>query len=225
MVGVLVNVIAVVLGSLIGIPIKKGIPKRFSESVMTAISLCVLYIGFSGSLKGQNTLVIIISMIVGVLLGEAVDIDKRFNNLSTNVEKMFSKSEGSFAQGFVSASLLFCVGAMAVVGSLQAGLTGDNQMLYSKSVMDFFAAIVFSSSFGFLSIALSSVTVLVYQGVIALLAHVVSPILTEVVINEMTCIGSLLIMGLGLNLLKITKIKLMNFIPAIFLPIIIYIFI
>lgn len=220
MIGVLVNVFAIVLGSAIGFPIKKGMPERFSKCIMTAISLCIIYTGISGSLKGENSLVIIISMVLGALLGELLDIDKGYNKMSQKLEEKFSNGEKSFSKGFISASLIFCIGAMAVVGPLQAGLSENNEMLFSKSVMDFSIAVVLASGFGFFPVAFSAVSVLVYQGAIALLSGVVSPLFTQSVINEMTCVGSILIIGLGLNTLNITKIKLMNFIPAIFMPIV-----
>ena len=198
MIGTIVNTVAVLIGASIGFLLKKGIPARISDGIMKALGLCTVFLGISGSLKGNNSLILIISMVVGTLLGELVDLD--------------------VAEGFVSASLLFCVGAMTIVGALQAGLTGDCEMLYNKSMLDFTSSIIFTSTLG-IGVFFSAAFVLVYQGAITLLAQWVAPLLTDVVIAEMTCVGSVIIIGIGLNLLGITKLKVMNFVPAIFLPI------
>ena len=219
MISVFVNAGAVVAGSCIGLLLKKGIPERLSDMLMKALGLCTLYIGISGALKGENTIILIVSMVVGVLIGEGIDLDDKLNRLGKFLETRFSK-EGekvSIAEGFVSASLLFCVGAMTIVGSLQSGLTGNHEMIFAKSMLDFVAAIIFTSSLG-IGVFFSAVFVLVYQGAIVLLAQWISPLLTDYTIGEMTCAGSVIIIALGLNMLGITKLKVMNFVPAIFVP-------
>ena len=219
MISVFVNAGAVVAGSCIGLLLKKGIPERLSDILMKALGLCTLYIGISGSLKGENTIILIVSMVVGVLIGEGIDLDDKLNRLGKFLETRFSK-EGekvSIAEGFVSASLLFCVGAMTIVGSLQSGLTGNHEMIFAKSMLDFVAAIIFTSSLG-IGVFFSAVFVLVYQGAIVLLAQWISPLLTDYTIGEMTCAGSVIIIALGLNMLGIIKLKVMNFVPAIFAP-------
>lgn len=224
MLGTIVNALAIIAGAILGILLKKGIPEKISTIIMQAVGLCVLYIGLSGTLKGENSLVIIISMVLGAILGSILDLDDKLNKLGLFCEKNFSKSggNGNFAQGFVTASLLFCVGAMAIVGPLQSGLSNDNSTLFTKSILDGISSIIFASQFG-IGVSLSALAVFVYQGTIALLAQWVAPILSEVAICEMTCVGSLLIIGLALNILKITKIKVMNFVPAIFLvPIVLW---
>lgn len=220
MFGTWVNVAAVLLGGSIGLLIKKGIPSRLNDTLMKGLGLCTLYIGISGALKGNDTLKLILSMVVGALMGELLDLDGKIASLGAWLERRFAKGEGSvsIAQGFVSASLLFCVGAMTIVGSLQSGLTGDHQMLFTKSMLDFVAAILFASSLG-VGVLFSAVFVLVYQGGITLLAGLAAPYLGEAVIAEMTCVGSVLIIGLALNMLGVTKLKVMNYVPAIFLPI------
>ncbi|MBR6523171.1 MAG: DUF554 domain-containing protein [Clostridia bacterium] len=226
MLGTTVNAITVIIGSLIGLFLKKGLPKKLSDAVMTGVGLCVVYLGIDGCLEGQNPLIAVISIAVGAIIGTLLDLDGKLNSLGNLVEKKFSKNaEGnvSLAQGFVSSSLLFCVGAMAIVGALQSGLTGDNQTLYTKSLLDFISAIVFASSMG-IGVMFSAVAVFVYQGAIALLAGFLSPLLGDAAVAEMTCSGSILLIGLGLNLLGITKIKVMNYVPAIFLPILLCMF-
>ncbi len=221
MLGAIVNCLAVVLGSAVGLIVKKGLPERISSGIMQGLALCVMYIGISGALEGQNVLVVILSMALGTLMGEGLDLDRRLENLGSRLEKAAGKSDGSIAKGFVAASLLFCVGAMTIVGSLQSGLTGNHETIFAKSLIDGIAAIVLASTFG-IGVMLSAVFVLAYQGAITLCAGFVAPILTDTIIAEMTCVGSLLIVGLSLNMLKITKLKVMNFVPAIFMPIIIY---
>lgn len=225
MLGTIVNTIAVIVGASIGLLIKKGIPKRIGDSLMKGLGLCSLYIGISGAFEGENTLLMIISMVVGILIGEAIDIDRRINVLVRTIESKFSKNsnKSNISQGFISASLLFCVGSMTIVGAMEAGLSGDNTMLFTKSVMDFFSSIIFASTLG-IGVLFSSIFVLIYQGGLTLLAFFIAPLLNTSVINEITCVGSLIIIAMGLNVLGITKIKLMNFIPAMFLPIVFSIF-
>jgi len=224
--GTIVNVIAVILGSSIGLILKKGIPQRFSDSVMKAVALCVLYIGIDGSLKGENTLITIISMVLGVLIGEFLRLDDGVNNLGKRLEDKVSKgknSDGNIARGFVTASLLFCVGAMTIVGSLENDISGNHEILFSKSLLDFISSIIFSASLG-IGVMFSAIFVFVYQGAITLLAQFIGPYLGDVVIAEMTCVGSLLIIALGLNMLGLTKLKVMNYIPAVFLPMLLCLF-
>lgn len=218
--GTLVNTCTVIAGALIGMLLKKGIPKRISDTVFYALALVTIYIGISGSLAGKNTLIAVIVMVLGALIGEALDIDKRINSIGKRLENKFDKGNQSstFAQGFTSASLLFCVGAMTIVGCLQAGIKGDNTILFTKSAMDFVSSMIFASTMG-VGVLFSAVFVLVYQGLITLLAGVISPLLTDAVIAEMSCVGFIIIIGLGLNMLNVTKLKIMNFVPAIFLPI------
>lgn len=220
--GTFVNTVAVIIGGSIGLLLKKGLPERIADTIMKGIGLCVLYIGIDGCLEGNNALITILSAAIGALIGELLDLDGKINRLGGWLERKTSKTaideKNTIAKGFVSASLLFCVGAMTIVGSLNSGLSGDHQMLYTKSLLDFIAAIIFASSLGF-GVLFSALFVLVYQGSITLLAGFVAPFLTDVVIAEMTCIGSVLIMGIGLNMLGITKLKMMNYVPAIFLPI------
>ena len=220
MIGVIANTITVLIGSLCGLLLRRGIPKKVSDSVMLAIGLCTVYIGVSGALEGKNTLVLILSMAVGTLIGAWLNIDKHFTGAVEKIEAKFRRGDGkvSLAEGFISASLLFCVGAMTIVGSLQAGLTGDNRMLFTKSILDLISSFIFASTLG-IGVVASAAFVFVFQGSIVLAAHLIAPLLSETVIAEMTCAGSLLILALGLNLLGITKLKILNFLPAVFLPI------
>lgn len=226
MLGTLVNTGAVIIGALIGLLLKKGLSEKIADTVMKGLGLCTLYLGIAGALKGENTLLVIVSMVIGTVIGEGLDLETRINQLGRWVEKKFQKREGikiSIAEGFVTASLLFCVGAMAIVGSLQSGLTGNHEMIFNKSLLDFIASIIFASSMG-IGVIFSAAFVFVYQGSIVLLAQWIAPYLTESVINEMTCVGSIIIIGLAFNMLGMTKLKVMNYVPAIFLPILLSIF-
>ena len=215
--GSLVNSAAIILGGSIGLALKKGLSDRIASAVMNALALCVLYIGVSGMLKGENILITILSMVFGTLVGEWIDLDKKINQLGDEIESRVSSEnkEHSVSNGFVTASLLFCVGAMAIVGALQSGLTGNHDTLFAKSLIDGIAAIVMASSLG-IGVLLSASLILVYEGGITLFANVLAPLLTDSVINEMTCVGSLLIVGLALNMLKLTNLKIMNYAPAVF---------
>lgn len=221
MLGTLVNFGAIVIGGILGLLLKGGIPERLSKTIMNGLALCVLYIGISGTLKGDNPLLIIISIAVGALIGELIDIDNSLSKFGVFIEEKFNKmtKNSPIAEGFVTSSLLFCVGAMAIVGSLQSGLEGNHTVLFNKSILDGISSIVFASSLG-IGVIFSAFAVLIYQGAITLLATLIQGILTTTVINSMTAVGSLLIIGLSFNMLGITKIKVANLLPAIIIPMI-----
>ena len=223
MIGTIVNTLAAVVGGLLGSLLKKGIPERFADLVQKGLALCVLYIGIKGSLVGTNTLVTILSLVLGAILGELLNIDGGIERLGAWAQSKLSKGGSRLGEGFVTASLLFCVGSMSVVGSLQSGLTGNHETIFTKSMLDFVSAIILGSSLG-LGVCLSGAFVLVYQGAIVLLARWAAPILSDYVVAEMSCAGSLLIVALGLNMLGVTKLKVGNLLPAMFLPIILCLF-
>ena len=220
MIGVLVNSVTIILGSLIGLLLKKGIPQKFSNAIMTGVALCVVYIGISNVIKGGcNDLALIFGMVAGAITGTLLDINGKIERLGNWVEEKFADKgkNASVAEGFVTASLLFCVGAMAVTGSIAAG-QGDNSILFTKSVLDMISASMLTVSLGF-GVMLSSVSIFVYQGVIALLSGVISAYLTPEMSSTLICAGGLLIFALGLNMMGITKIKVADYLPAlIFAP-------
>lgn len=225
MLGVIVNTLTVIIGSILGMLLKKNIPERITGAVMKGLGLCTLYIGWTGSLKGENTLILIISMAVGIAIGQALDLDGKLNRFAEGLERRFKKEgqDTGFAEGFITASLVFCVGAMTIVGSLQAGLQGNNEMLFTKATLDFISSLIFAAALG-VGVLGAAVFVFVFQGSIVMLAGLAAPFLSDRVIAEMTCAGSLLIFAIGLNLLGITKLKVMNYLPAIFIPIILCLF-
>ncbi len=221
--------------------------EEISNGIFLAIGLCILAIGISGTIKasvndqiqsalsgsyvgspenvleiisplaGDRTLVVILSMIVGSVIGHLCNLDRGINLLGEKLELIAKKHHGSVAQGFVSASLLCCVGSMTVVGALNSGLQCDHTMLYTKAVLDLITALVLAISLG-IGVLFSSAFVFVFEGSITLLAQWVAPYLSNDVITCMSVVGSILIIGLGLNMLQLTKLKIMNYIPAIVLP-------
>lgn len=216
MIGVLVNTGVVILGSILGLLINKGLPKRITDTVMSAVGLCTIYIGISGVLKCEKDMVLIISMAVGAFLGSILDLDGRLNRTVQKVADKFKKSDSkkNHAEGFVNATLLFCVGAMAIVGSIKAGLSGDNSILFAKSVLDGISSILFAATLG-IGVIFSAASVLIYQGAIVLLSAPLNTLLTQSMITEIGACGSLMIVAIGLNVLKITKIKTANLLPAL----------
>ena len=213
MLGTIVNSIAVMVGCLVGLLLKGRLTEKISTTIMNGLALCVLYIG--------------ISIAIGALIGEVIDIDKWLNKLGDYLESKFKSKKGnniSLAEGFVTSSLLFCVGAMAIVGALESGLKGNHDTLFTKSILDGISSIIFTSSLG-IGVIFSAVTVFIYQGAITLGSGILSGVLSTTVITNMSAIGGLLIVGLGFNMLGVTKIKVANLLPAIFLPILFQIFI
>lgn len=222
MLGTLVNVAAIIAGSIVGLIFRGRISKKYNKTIIQAISLGVILIGLKGAFKCNDFILILISLALGSLLGELCKIEKRLENAGAWLEKKFSKKEGGFADGFVTTSLLYCVGAMAIVGSLESGLTGNHNTLFAKSIIDGIVAIIFSSAMG-IGVLFSSVSVLLYQGTITLAAAYVKPFLVPEVISQMSSVGGLLIVGLGINMLGENKIKVGNMLPAVFIPLIYYI--
>lgn len=224
MLGPTVNALAIVAGTLVGILLKKGIPEKVSKAVMTALALCVTAIGIDGILEGNNTLILIVSMVLGTILGTVIDIDGKIASLGAFIERKMKKSggeDGRIAEGFMTASLLFCVGAMAIVGSLNSGLSGDHTVTFTKSLIDMISACMLASSLG-IGVIFSAAAVFVYQGSLTLLAGLLQNVLTdEMLIAEITCAGSLMIVAIGFNMIGVTKIKVANFLPALlFVPLV-----
>lgn len=224
MLGVIVNVITVIIGSSIGLLFKKGIPERVTHAAMTGLGACTLYIGISGSLIGENVLILIASIVLGAITGTLLNIDDAINRLGSMVESRFKKRAGSdvsIAEGIITATLLFCVGSMTVTGSIQAGLTGDHSILITKAMLDLVSSMMLAASLG-IGVLLSSGAVFVIQGGLVLLSALLAPVMSTGAINEMTCAGSILIMMIGTNLMGITKIKVADFLPAILFAPVIY---
>ncbi len=217
-----INVALVLLGSAIGLLFRGRIPPRFTRAVTFALGLCVLAIGASAALETRDTLCVIVCMVVGTLLGEALDIEKRMDRVGELLKsKLAFRGQGNarFSEGFVSASVLFCVGAMAINGSLAAGLRGDWSILVSKGVIDGVTSISFAATMG-VGVVFSVIPLLLYQGGLTLLAEAVGPYLSEELVAEMSAVGGLIIVGIAVNMLELgkEKIRVGNMLPAIFLP-------
>jgi len=221
MLGPIVNAIAIAVFSLVGCFIVRGIPARFEEILKKAIGLSIVFVGIKGALDNQRALLLIMSLVIGAVLGELINIDAFMNRLGLWAEqKLKIGGKGnSFSKGFVTASILFCSGSMAIVGSMQSGLTGNHELLFMKSILDAVISIVFAASMG-IGVAFSAIPVFVYQAVIALASMALKGILTADIIREMSAVGSLLIAGIGFNFLEIKEIKVANLIPAVFIPLV-----
>lgn len=221
--GFLVNTIAIVVASGLGMLVKAGIPERLTQTVIYGIALSIIIMGIEGALSTSNLTLMIISITTGSFIGEVLDLDGRLNRFAHGLEKRFRSSEdgeGSIAEGFITSTLVVCVGSMAIIGSLQSGLQGDHSTLYIKSILDSIFTFLLASTQG-LGVMLSAIPVFLYQGGITLLAGVLEPLLSEAIINEVVAVGSLMLVALGLNMLDLSKIRVMNMVPAMLIPVIV----
>lgn len=220
MLGTFVNCLAIMAGTTVGMLFKNGIPERYNQTVMQAIALSVMLIGIKSALGCPDLLIIIISLAAGALIGEFIGIEAYLKRLGDFLERRFSKpsdADTSLSTAFVTASLLYCVGSMAIVGSLESGLTGNHDTLFAKSFLDGITSIILTASLG-VGVGLSALAVLIYQGAITLAAGVMKPYLIPAVVSQMSATGGLLILAIGLNMLREKKIAVGNMLPAIFLP-------
>lgn len=224
MLGTIVNSISIVIGAIIGVIINKGIKEAYKTIIMDGIGLSVIIIGVIGAIKTENIILLIGSIVIGGVIGEFIAIERKLDNSGNFLQKKLGTGDSNFSKGFVTASLVYCVGAMAIIGSLEAGIQGDYNTLFAKSILDGITAIIFASSLG-IGVAFSAISVFIYQGLITIFASSIKDLLTPEVILEMSAIGGVLIMGIGINMLGLKKIKVGNLIPAVFIPIIYYIFI
>lgn len=232
--GTVINVATILLGATIGMFLKGGLPQRFEKTVKSAAGLSTIVIGITGTLSEMfavNTddtlsvngiMLMVISLVLGAIAGEAVDVEDKLERLGNFCKKKASflaKDNPKFVDGFVSTSLLFCVGAMAIVGSIQDGLVGDYTILAAKAVLDGVMSVVLAASLGG-GVFLSVITVAVYQGAITLLASVLEPVMTDALIGQLSLVGSVLVMAIGFNLLFDKKVvKVGNLLPAVLIPV------
>ena len=219
MLGLWVNAATIILGALVGSRLRGGIPEKYKDTIGYALALCVLTIGIQGAIQTENMMLVIVSAVVGSLIGEALRLEDRLDSLGAWVQKRLAKDDDGFSQGFISATLLYCVGSMAVVGSIEAGLQNKPDTLLAKAVLDGVSALILSSSMG-MGVALSALPLLAYQGGIALLAMLLGNFLPAEAIAEVSATGSLLIIGLGFNMLGFSKARICvgNMLPAILIP-------
>lgn len=221
MLGTIVNALAIIAGGIVGLLFKNVIPEKTSESLLKTTGLAVIAIGITLIFKGENLTLLIISLIAGTIIGESIDIEGKLEKFGAFIESKMKNKESNVALGFVTCTLVYCVGSMAIIGSIQSGLTGNNDILFSKAVIDGITSVSMAATMG-VGVIFSSISVFVYQGIITMLAGLMQSLLSDVVVSEMTAIGGVIIMGIGLNFLEIKRIKVGNLLPAIFLPIIYY---
>ena len=228
MTGTIVNALAVVAGSLVGLLVKKGLPQRVEETVVKIMGVAVMVIGFNGvvssmftvnadgGLSSSGELLMVISLVIGAIAGELLDIDGRLNRFGAMIEEK-THAEG-FSKGFINASIIYCVGAMAIIGSLQDGLTGDSTVLFVKGALDGTMSIMLTASMGF-GVLFSAVPVLIYQGSISLLAGVISPLISDLLLNQICSVGYVIVAVIGLNFISSGKIRVANLLPSLAVPI------
>lgn len=229
MLGNYVNAGAIILGSLLGLIIKNGLKDKYKEIVMEAIGLSVVFIGASSAIKGlldpdTVPVLFIISLVIGGLVGQWINVEKRLENIGDFLQSKFGSKDQNISQGFVDASLIFCVGAMAIMGALNSGLHNDYSILFAKSILDGITSMILTTTLG-IGVIFSAAAVFIYQGLIIIFAHSVEPYLSPDIIREMTIVGNIIIVGIGLSMLNIKKIKTANLLPAIFIPVIYYLII
>jgi hypothetical protein len=217
--GTLINIATVITGSLIGFFFHSKLPARLVKIIFQAIGLFTFYIGITMAMKTEQILIMIFSMIIGSALGEWIDIDKYINRFGNRVKKTLKSNNETFSEGMVSAFLLFCMGSMTILGAFEEGTQAKSDLLIAKSVMDGFSSVALASALG-IGVAFSVLPLLVFQGGLTLLAFWLGNLMPENVVNEMSAVGGLLLVGLGISILEIKKIKVINMIPALVVAII-----
>lgn len=231
--GTIVDVSAIIVGSCVGLVLRKGLPKKWEETIIQGIGLSVIVIGLQMALKSSDIMVVILSLVFGIIIGETIDIEKRLNQFGQLLGKKVSREKdleatgqkddsvaNVIAEGFVTATLMYCIGAMAIIGSINDGLRGDYSVLFTKSILDGIIAIILTANLG-IGVVFSAISVGVYQGILTVLAGALGPFMTDGLIVEISAIGGVMIVALGFNMMKITKIRIANMLPGIlFVPIV-----
>lgn len=222
MIAVLVNVATVLLGSAIGLLFRNKIKKNFVQAVISALALVTLLIGITSAIKTADILCVIICMALGTIIGELIRIDDGIEGAGNFIKTKLLKgktAENRFAEGFVTACIVFCVGSMTIMGSLESGINGNHSIIFAKSALDFVSSMMFAAAMG-LGVPFSAIFVLIFQGGLTLLANVLAPYLNTAVVTEMSAIGGVILIGMGINMLELSekRIKVANMLPAIFLP-------
>ena len=220
MLAVLVNTIVVLVGGFLGMLLKGCLKEKHTQTIVAALGLCTVVIGITGAIATSNILIVILCLAAGTVVGELLNIERRLDGMGEWLKKRAAKGNNSrFTEGFVTASLLFCVGSMAIMGSFDAGLRGDNSTIFAKSALDGIMAVTFGATMG-LGVVFSALSVLVYQGLLTLLAGLIEPLLSAQSITEMSAVGGVMLMATGANILGLGKerIRVGNMLPALLLP-------
>ena len=218
-----INLVAIVLGGIIGGLVGDRIPKKQLDSVLVIAAMCLLVVGFQGAVASENLVLMLISLSIAGIIGTTIDIDGKFNSFGQTLKRVVKIGDEKFSEGLITVIMIHIIGSMAILGPVNAAIKNDGSILLLKSVLDFVFTLIFSTSFG-AGMMLSGPVTFLYQSIFFLLAYIISPILTPAVANEISAIGSVLIIGLGFNLLKIKEIKISDYLPAILGPIIYQIF-
>lgn len=221
--GTIVNTLAIIAGAMIGVIAKKAIPQRMGDIVMSAISIVVMVLGVQFGIASSNILIVIVSLVVGGIIGEWIDIDRRLDDFGVRIQSRMKGGDSNFSAAFISTTLIYCVGSMAILGSIESGINGNHTILYTKSLMDGISAIFFASTLG-AGVIFSGISVFIYQGILTVLAGYIGPYLSPEVVTEMSASGGILLIALSFTILGIKKIKVANLLPAIFLPVILMLF-
>ena len=221
--GTIVNTLAIIAGAMIGVIAKKAIPQRMGDLVMSAIPIVVMVLGIQFGIASSNILIVIVSLVVGGIIGEWIDIDRRLDDFGVRIQSRMKGGDSNFSAAFVSTTLIYCVGSMAILGSIESGINGNHTILYTKSLMDGISAIFFASTLG-AGVIFSGISVFIYQGILTVLAGYIGPYLSPEVVTEMSASGGILLIALSFTILGIKKIKVANILPAIFLPVILMLF-
>lgn len=220
MIAAVVNAVVVILGGLLGLLLGGRLKEKHTKTVVNALGICVMVIGITSAVVTTNIIIVIMCLVIGTIIGEALKIEHRLDTLGDWLKsKVAKKGAGRFTEGFVTASLLFCVGSMAIMGSFDAGLRGDYSTIYAKSALDGVMAVTFAATMG-VGVLFSAGTVLIYQGALTLLAGLVEPFLSAAVVTEMSAVGGVMLLATGMNIMSLTKerIKVGNMLPALVLP-------
>lgn len=221
MLGVLADAGCILGCGTIGLIARKLISEAWIEDIMKGIALCAIYIGIDGSVGGKNSLIVILSLVIGVVIGLLLDLGGRTDRLAEKLEKKVSVPggrKGEMGRGIVASSLVFCTGSLSIVGSIQAGLAGDNTLLFTKAVMDGVSAVALGASIG-AGVLFASLVVFAFEGTIVMLTQFIAPYLGDMVVSEIACVGSVILVALGFKLMGAIKVDIMNFVPGVFLPI------
>lgn len=220
MIAVIVNTAAIVLGGLLGLLFGNKIKQNYSKTIMCGLGICTMVIGITGAITTENILLVILCLVIGTVLGEWLDIEKRLDSAGEWLKKRVAQNGGGkFTEGFVTASLLFCVGSMAIMGSLDAGIRGDYSTIFTKSILDGVMSVTFAATMG-VGVLFSALSIFIYQGALTLLAGLVEPLLSTEAIREMSAVGGILLIGTGMNIIGLTKerIRVGNMLPALLFP-------
>ena len=222
--GTLFNVITVIVGSCIGLLVRKRLSKRFIDVVFAGLGLFTIFLGISMALKSKELLLMIFALVLGGLLGEAIQIEQSLNRLSDLLKKRINSSNSQFTEGLTTAFMLFCVGSLTILGAFEEGLGNKPNLLITKGVMDGFSSIALSTAFG-VGVLFSAIPLLLYQGGLTLFASFLAPVLSNAIITELSAVGGVMIIGIGINILEIKKLPVVNMLPALLLsPLLVWLF-